>query len=163
LPTLDGDTSSILAAVVALGGVGAAFSIGTPGAPSLASFAVPVARSLEDEIKTVLESTSAVIAKAVAAQAPNGPTLQTTEGGDLRMGETAHRDIDDVRARLALWRDRLGLAMGDVDAQMKAAETALDTECDRALAAVEARKAARKASRSSGSGSPPPALDARAA
>jgi hypothetical protein len=152
LSSLDVDTQAILDAVIALGGIGAAFAV---GGASLQAFAAPVARSLEDDIAAVLASASAVIAKAKAAQKTDGPTIQE------RTGDTAHRDIDDVKARLTLWRDRLGLAMGEVDAQLTDAATVLDTELDRALAACAARKAAR---RNGGGGSAPShTLDARAA
>ncbi len=144
MPHLDTDTAAILAAVVSLGGLAAAYPV--QGA-ALASLAAPVQRTLEDEVAAVLRSADDVISKARAAAAPGGPVLQQTSGGDLAVGETAHTAIDDVRARLALWRDRLGLALGDVAARLTAAEAALNTACDAALAAAEARKAERKRAR----------------
>ncbi len=142
LSRLDAETAGIVAATVALGGLASTFPV---GGAALQALAAPAQRAIEDEAAEVLRQCADVVAKAKAAQDKSGPTLKTGEDGDLSIRETAHRDLDAVRERLTTWRDRLGLVLHDVAATLADAETTLDVECDRALAAIDARKAARRA------------------
>jgi hypothetical protein len=145
LDTLDADTRAVLDAVIHLGGLASTHEV---GGAALAALAAPVQRSIEDEVRNVLASVDAVLAKAKDAARPNGPTMQLAENEDaLRSQETAHRDLDDARARLQTWSDRLGLHLADLAARMTEVERVLDRECDRALDAIRARRAARAAAR----------------
>lgn len=143
VPQDDRELSAVLAAIVDLGGFAGCYPVAN-GA-NAAALVQPVTRSLADDVAAVLAAARDTIDRAKAAALPSSDKLAFRDSN----ADTAHAAIDEVRAKLALWRDRLGVVLADVDETLNDADQTLDVACDAALKAVAARKAARAAAAAS--------------
>lgn len=132
---LHGDVKAALDVIADLGGLAVALRVDAAAAPS---FAQPVQRAVEDEVREAVKVAAALVDKARAAR-EGGPALREREPGDT----AAAQALREARERLRLWRSRLGLAMGDLDRTILDASHALVAElratADAAAAAAEGR------------------------
>ncbi len=133
--------------LVKMGGVGAVHSV-----DNASSYAAPIARSVEDEVNEALETANAAIEKAREAQTDDVKLQKGKDEEGLRVTDTAHLQIDAARARLTLWRDRLGLSLAEVEAKLTETTAELDTQTELAIIAIEARKRERSRGGLSSSG-----------
>lgn len=133
LPAMDPVTCGVLAGLVDLGGWAEVFPLADPA--RIARLTGPVTKSIEEQIADVIKNTQEFItkAKAVAAWKPD-PTKPDDKAPALqaRTAQTAREQIAEARAAAMLWRDRLGLASLDVDAQLNDLDAAADAADDAA-------------------------------
>lgn len=134
---VDEELRDTLQVLTDLGGLGLVLPLADD---DVARVAQPVADSVADDVAALVARVDDLTARATACAGGDG------DAADVRgkSAETARRDLDEARERLARWRDLLGLQLSDVEASMARAEQAMDTAVDAALAAIEARKAARR-------------------
>jgi hypothetical protein len=130
---VDGDVRAAVDAVARLGGLAVCLPIPDAAAPTLAA---PVARAVADDAARVLADVADLAARC-RASAAGDPGAPDVRGGS---GETARRQLDEARERLATWRDRLGVQLSDVDRALRESGDALAVALRGALAAQDGRR-----------------------
>ncbi len=130
---VDGVVRATVEAIARLGGLAVCLPIPDAAAPTLAA---PVARAVADDAARVLADVADLAARcrASAAAEPGAPDVRSGSG------ETARRQLDEARERLACWRDRLGVQLADVDRQLRESGDALAVALRAALAAQDGRR-----------------------
>lgn len=137
LPALTNDVVAALRVVSDLGGVGLEHALDDVAAQRLAQ---PLQRSLTDHVDDLVARVEDLAKRARACAADEKATLRDPENS----AEGLRAQLDDARAQLALWRDRLGLVTASAEAALGLAETAMDDAVDVALKALKARRAKRQ-------------------
>jgi hypothetical protein len=140
VPEDTADLRATLTVLTDLGGLAVCLPV-----TDVSGLQAPVARSVEEDVTTLLARVADLTARAKTC------TTADDDGNkhQIRAGtaDTVRRELDEARARLALWQDRLGLQLTTVRSSMAEAEKAMDVAVDDALQAIEARRAARDAAR----------------
>lgn len=131
---VDGAHAQVLRGVRdALAPLGATLAVHGVMDADVLAYGPTVTRTIGDEVADVLADADAALAAAVAAASGTG-TVQA------RSGASTLDALDRVAERAGLWRDRLRLSLGDVDARIAALRVAVDDAYTSALDAQRIRR-----------------------